>query len=99
MSTTVLTAKYEAPSCTRTFEMSLPPLSSGDHAQSVKDKSAFLNSLRSNIAVVQKEVNTFLTQKMDEEKVEGLSKSDGNSKTREEKEEEMYGEEDPQDDG
>jgi len=46
---------------------------------------------------MQSDINVFLTQKMEEDKA-AESGADGKGKAQEEKAEEMYGEEDPEDD-
>lgn len=48
---------------------------------------------------MQADINAFLTNKMEEDKAGEASKTWGKQKTQEEKAEEMYGEEDPEEDG
>jgi hypothetical protein len=71
---------------------------------SVKDRTAYLCDLRKSAKGLQDEVNTFLTQKMEEDKLhatkngpEGLGKEAG-TKTADEVEEGNYGEEGVEDD-
>ena len=76
----------------------MPSLPSDPKAQDVKSKTAYLSALRANIVHMQSDVNAFLTKKMEEEKVIETGKA-GRSQAKEEKAEEMYGEEDPEADG
>jgi len=92
------TAHYASPNATRTFTQELPTAVAGD----VTEKTHFLNTLRSKNAEMQAEINAFLTQKMEEDvqavedgKNQGVEKRN----KKQEREEEMYGEEDPEDDG
>lgn len=89
-----LSAKYQSPTSSESFSIKLPSLST-DH--DVKAKTEYLSTLRSGIVQIQSDVNAFLTQKMEEEKSSDATK-DG-SKAKEEKAEELYGEEDPEAEG
>lgn len=91
--TTQLTADYVAPSGTHAFSHNLP----NPTTNNVTEKTAYLSALRSKSAELQGEVNAFLTQKMEEDvkAAEGA----GKKSKKEEREEEMYGEEDPEADG
>lgn len=90
---TQLTADYAGPSGTHAFSHNLPTPS----ANNVTDKTAYLGALRSKSTGLQGEVNAFLTQKMEDDvkAAEGA----GKRSKKEEREEEMYGEEDPEADG
>lgn len=88
-----LTADYAAPSGTHAFFHNLPTPA----ASNVTDKSAYLSALRSKTADLQGEVNAFLTQKMEEDAK--AAEGAGKRSKKEEREEEMYGEEDPEADG
>lgn len=71
-------------------------------AGNVEEKTAYLNALRSKNTELQTEINTFLTQKMEEDATTaegGKGQSGGKKSKKEEREEEMYGEEDPEADG
>lgn len=82
-----LIASYSSPaSGEKTFSAVLPSLS---QSPSSKEKTDYLLSLRSNTVSLQQQVNDFLTQKMEEDKARG---SQG-ERSKEEKEEEYYGEE------
>jgi hypothetical protein len=96
MPETQLKATYRSPETSRTFQHDLPPLSGGDDDLDVKQKTAYLSELRASIGNMQNDVNVFLTQKMEDEKL-AQSRSTSAGKTKEEKEEENYGEEDPED--
>jgi hypothetical protein len=91
MSSTNLTANYASPSGTHTFSHTLPSPS----ATTVSEKTAYLSTLRSKSAELQSEINAFLTQKMEEDVKAAEGRPSKRSK-KEEREEEMYGEEDPE---
>lgn len=97
MSSQKLTVTYNSPTSTRTFSTPLPPLSNSDEEPTVQEKTAYLSALRSNIGQMQTDVNAFLTQKMEDEKAAESTKPNA-KKSKEEREEEMYGEEDPEND-
>lgn len=69
----------------------------------MQEKTAYLNQLRSGASKLQADINTFLTQKMEQDKASETAKTGGGGKKKvtidEDKEEEMYGEEDPENDG
>ena len=94
MSDQHLKATYISPdaNCNKSFSAKLPSLLPDANELSVEDKTAYLNALRAKISQMQGEVNAFLTQRMEEEKAPGNVKK----QVREQKEEEMYGEEDPE---
>ena len=83
-----LTATYTSPTVSSTsphvFTSDLPALSS---TPSTQDRVAYLAELQSSLKTLQGEVNTFLTQKMEEDKTLGAGKGD------DAKDEETYGEE------
>ena len=87
----LLTADYVAPSGTHEFSHELPSAS----AKNVTDKTAYLSALRSKNTELQGEINAFLTQKMEEDVKAAEGRPTKRSK-KEEREEEMYGEEDPE---
>lgn len=88
---TNVTADYASPSDTHTFSHVLP----SSAANNVTEKTAYLSALRSKNADLQNEINAFLTQKMGED-VKAAEGSAGQRSKKEEREEEMYGEEDPE---
>jgi hypothetical protein len=73
-----LTADYASPSGTHTLSASLPAASS---ISSTAERVAFLGDLQSSLKTMQGDINTFLTQKMADDKAS------------DDKEEENYGEE------
>lgn len=95
MSTQHLTATYKSPKSSEAFSSNLPSLSSDPKDQDVNSKTAYLSALRSNIVQMQSDVNAFLTKRMDEDKASEAG-TVGARRVKEEKEEEMYGEEDPE---
>jgi len=98
MSQTSATAHYASPNGAQTFSQELPALSAGN----VEEKTGYLNALRSKNTELQSDINAFLTQKMEEgaKTAEGgKGQSGGKKSKKEEREEEMYGEDDPEADG
>lgn len=85
-SNTALTADYTAPSSGKTFVHALPSSSTA----STQEKTLYLSTLRNSVTKLQEEVNSFLTGKMEEDKVlaaiAGVKEDD-------KKAEENYGEE------
>ena len=94
-----MTATYKSPDSNETFSSSLPALSADRNTLDVGEKTAYLSALRTSLGQMQSDVNAFLTAKMESEKNATEGKAKAEKKTREEKEEEMYGEEDPEADG
>ncbi|KAF2207418.1 hypothetical protein CERZMDRAFT_91761 [Cercospora zeae-maydis SCOH1-5] len=90
-----LAASYRASNAAQTFSLELPPL---PQALSVYEKTSYLAALRANASRLQGEINTFLTQKMEEDKAAEAEKGAA-KKVDEQREEDMYGEEDPEQDG
>ncbi|TKA37859.1 hypothetical protein B0A54_09862 [Friedmanniomyces endolithicus] len=91
-----LTADYMSPTSTQIFTASLPALPSAPKAQSVPEKTAYLSSLRAGVTQMQTEINAALTRRMEDDKAVTTA---GKSGVHEDKAEEMYGEEDPDEDG
>jgi len=90
-----LTATYNSAisSTTHTFSRPLPTASADI---TTEERTNYLAVLRSSVIEVQDEINTFLTQKMEEDKATALAvggDGSGKAKVDEEKEEEGYGEE------
>lgn len=91
-----LKAAYSSPTGKQTFESPLSPIT--DANRSTQEKTAYLSDLRAKTSKLQDDINAFLTQKMEEDKT--LQASSGQkAKVDEDKEEMMYGEEDPEEDG
>jgi Gon7 family len=84
------------------YPISAPIPPSG--STSVKDKTAYLCDLRKSAKRLQDEVNIFLTQKMEEDKLHAMKnghdgqEKEAGTKTADEVEEENYGEEGVEDD-
>ncbi|KAK4634422.1 hypothetical protein CLAFUW4_01245 [Fulvia fulva] len=97
MSPSSLVAHYKSPHATQSFSSELPHLPE-DGANVEQQKTAYLAALRANTTKLQDEVNVYLTQKMDEDKVAESARGKS-SKDMEEREENMYGEEDPEETG
>jgi hypothetical protein len=98
MAETQLKASYRSSEASKTFTSNLPYMRAGEEGNDVKVKTAYLSVLRSGIGQMQSDVNAFLTRKMEEEKASQSGTKDA-GKAKEEREEEMYGEEDPENDG
>lgn len=92
MTSTPLTASYKSPTGAQNFSLELPEL---PKPNSVDEKTTYLGSLRASASKLQGELNTFLTQKMEEDKTAEAEKGNGRN-TNEDREEDMYGEEDPE---
>ncbi|KAF1820879.1 uncharacterized protein K489DRAFT_371858 [Dissoconium aciculare CBS 342.82] len=95
-----LTADYHGPDGAHRIAKDLPqtPAAAGsEEGSDVEAKTEYLSALRNNVVQLQADINTFLTQKMEEDKAAGADAQDG--RKADEKEEEMYGEEDPEHDG
>lgn len=92
MASSPLTTTYTSPTSTQTWSNDLPALPADPKTQTVQQKTASLDALRSAIEQTQSDVNVLLTQKMEGEK--SAEAGGSKSKSREEKAEEMYGEED-----
>lgn len=88
-SSSTVNANYSANSgfVRQTFTQTLPEIAS---VSSSEEKTHYLASLRSSTIQMQKDVNDFLTQKMEEDKTSTASQAD---RSKDEKEEENYGEE------
>ena len=99
MSSHNLTATYNSTESAKKFSFKLPSLPRDGQAQDVKNKTGYLSALRANIGHMQSDVNAFLTQKMEEDKATEAGTAKLGNKTKEEKEEQMYGEEDPENEG
>lgn len=103
--TSTLRTTYTSPSDTKIFTNPISaPLPSPDTPTAVKDKVNYLSELRASTKQLQEEINVFLTQKMEEDKAgvavagrdvvggSGGAKK-GVEKSKDELEEERYGEE------
>lgn len=88
-----LKVTYQSPEGSETFQRSLPSLPDDSGSTNVQSKTAFLSALRTAIAETQSDVNAYLTRQMELEKA-SQSDTAKKSKTKEDEEEERYGEED-----
>ncbi|KAH0543905.1 hypothetical protein FGG08_001806 [Glutinoglossum americanum] len=93
-----VTTRYRSPNAEKLFDYELRGSRDKSKDQlSAVGKTAYLASLRSSVAKLQEEINTFLTQKMDEDKAATATGIVGNGKGKavldDEREEENYGEE------
>ena len=87
-----LKAEYTSPNASKTLEYSLP----ATDTTTTEGKTAYLSALRGSVTKLQGELNTFLTEKMEEDKA--LASMAG-QKVDDKKEEENYGEEGAGDEG
>ena len=85
-------ADYSSPNASKTFEYSLP----ATDTTTTEGKTAYLSELQVSVAKLQGDLNAFLTEKMEEDKV--LASTAG-QKVDDKKEEENYGEERVEDEG
>jgi len=86
-----LSADYRSPAGQYTFGYEVPAVSEN---QSTEETTVFLAKLRQSAVQMQQDVNTFLTQKMEEDKaMESTKEVQQNAKVDEDKEEDNYGEE------
>jgi hypothetical protein len=84
-----VTASYRFGELTKTFSSSLPLL---PQQPDVNTKTAYISAMRSSITEIQSQANVFLTEAMEKEKA--AQGTTGSSKGKDEREEELYGEED-----
>lgn len=94
MSQPSLTATYKALEDSKTFSSALPAVPAD--SSNVQEKTAFLSALRANASKLQGELNAFLTQKMEEDKA---AEENSKKSASDQRAEDMYGEEDPEQDG
>lgn len=87
LNTPELRADYSSPQEKKTFAHKLPSI---PLEPTTKEKTNYLSGLRASVVKLQDEVNTFLTAKMEEDKIIASSSA---GKVDEKKEEENYGEE------
>jgi hypothetical protein len=96
LNTTNLKARYRSPNDEKLFDHKLKGSKDKSKEQLLTaEKAAYLANLRSSVAKLQEEVNSFLTQRMDEDKAATTGTVDmGKGKTGldDEREEENYGE-------
>jgi phosphoribosylanthranilate isomerase len=86
-----LSADYKSPTGQHTFSYGVPAVS---EKQSTEETTDFLAKLRQSAVQMQQDINTFLTQKMDEDKaMESTKGVQHKAKVDEDKEEDNYGEE------
>ena len=84
-----LQATYTSPTSTKVFSHPLPP----QKTSSTEERTAYLSALRASVSKMQEEVNTFLTEKMEEDNAADAKAGKGGKVVDEQKEEENYGEE------
>lgn len=91
---TTLAASYKSPTDTKQFQHALNTTVTTPNTQlDNKSQTTYLSQLRASTKNLQDDINDFLTQKMEEDKKNSLEVSVTRSKTKEEVEEENYGEE------
>jgi hypothetical protein len=97
-----LTACYQSSDASHNFTEGLPAISGAERKAadggSVEEKTAYLSALRTGVVQLQADVNAFLTKKMEEDQKAAGDNAPGKSAAVDQKEEDMYGEEDPEDD-
>ncbi|QIW97827.1 hypothetical protein AMS68_003345 [Peltaster fructicola] len=86
-----VTASYTSPASSHVIEQGLPATPTVFPDQ-ISDKTAYLASLRQAASEIQAKVNEFLTQRMEEDKLNDAA-TDKTSARADERAEEMYGEE------
>ena len=91
------TAHYESPTDTKTFHYTLPALA--QECSESQAKTAHLSELRTSSKKLQEDINRFLTEKMEEDKKNAgkSGQNSGGQKSKDELEEENYGEENGED--
>jgi len=93
-----LTAAYTSPQTAHTFTTPLQSLPASN--LSTADKTSYIADLRTKVTQLQADLNAFLTERMEEDKAREAGSGGATRRTKdEEREEEMYGEEDPEKDG
>ena len=106
-SATQLAASYKSPTTSKVF-LSLQNGVTLSEERTVQQKTAYLSTLRVNVSQLQHDINTFLTQQMEDDKKREAAAATGEAqqgrkskkdREREKREEEMYGEEDVDEDG
>lgn len=85
-----LTAEYRSTTDAKEWSFPQQPLPAQPET---KEKVSYLSALRSDITVLQSNVNRFLTERMEEDKRKAQPNGNGAIKVDESKEEENYGEE------
>lgn len=84
-------ARYLSPNETKKFDLGIPSkIPKPDSQNFVKEKSMFISELRSNAKSLQEQMNSFLTEKMTEDKLRNRTIADSHF---DEEEEQNYGEE------
>lgn len=91
---TDLAASYKSPTDTKKFHYTLDTAAIATANSPDKSlQTVYLGQLRASTKKLQDDINDFLTQRMEEDKKNTLEGSATKSKTKEELEEENYGEE------
>ena len=101
--TTSIKATYSSPDDSKEVDIPITyPFPSPEDADYPRSKSAFIGDVRSQTKKLQDQINVFLTQKMEEDKVKTASgatlNGTGARPVNEDAEEESYGEEKTEDD-
>ena len=91
-----LRANYKGPSDAKEF--SRKTAAGCPRNPTTEQKTAYLAELRKNVKQVQQDINIFLTEKMSEDKTRQGEADKKAAKTKDEIEEELYGEEQPEED-
>ena len=96
-----LSATYDSPSGHKDFLHSIPaPQIKGDGSIDVQQKTNYLSELRVSSKKLQEDINKFLTEKMEEDKKTAIQHGQNGVSTQKSKddlEEENYGEENAED--
>ncbi|KAH0841352.1 hypothetical protein AYO21_04947 [Fonsecaea monophora] len=100
-SPTALTASYNSPSESKHFQYTITaPQTQDDGSLSAEAKTKYVSELRASSKKLQEDINKFLTEKMEEDKKQTGQHSEDSTlkqKSKDELEEENYGEENEQD--
>ncbi|GAB7342340.1 hypothetical protein MBLNU457_g0563t1 [Dothideomycetes sp. NU457] len=93
---TELTATYTSPTTNHIFKSQLQSLSADP---STKEKTSYITDLRAKTSQLQSDINAYLTERMDEDKAQEVASGTAKKSARDEqREEDMYGEEQAEDD-
>lgn len=91
-----LTATYTSPTTNHTFNSTLQSLSA---EPSTKEKTSYITDLRAKTSQLQNDINAYLTERMEEDKAQEVADGAAKKSARDEqREEDMYGEEQGEED-
>ncbi|KIW72698.1 hypothetical protein PV04_00875 [Phialophora macrospora] len=94
-----LSATYDSPSGHRDFTYTVStPQVKNDGSVDIEAKTTYLSELRVSTRKLQEDINKFLTEKMEEDKKVAGPNGASRQESKDELEEENYGEEDAEDD-